>query len=210
MPQVRSLTLAADSGAGDTDADPAQWGFDDESDEEKEEEGGPEQSRQLGSLVDIPNLAGLEVSRSVRLPPNWRALTQLRRLSVKCSSEVAWGSESAAGLTRLTAIWLHNGALKGRCRFPRALCTLPALRQATVGALLVTWIAQGDDLQLPPTFTRLTSLTRVALRFTKLEPKSAALVQQKMPQLEVVKTRWSDNDSDSGSSREEEDEAGAE
>lgn len=172
-----------DSGAGDEDSDPVDWG----GDWDWEDEAEAAAWRTLEPLAGIPNLAGLEVARSMRLPPDWRTLSTLQRLSVKSGREVEWGAAPTA-LTALTSLRLHASALRGRCQYPASLCALPALRSLTIGLLLGSMIrVDNSPVTLPVGFTKLTALTRLELKHLSLAQSSAAMLAKKLPNLEVVR-----------------------
>ncbi|KAL4421556.1 hypothetical protein ABPG75_010847 [Micractinium tetrahymenae] len=183
--QVNSLTFSVDSSAGSDDEDEAMHAdmFGEEEEDEEEEAG-----KRLPSLAGIPNLHGLEVRQRVLPPADWKQLTLLRRLELRCnglvSPEDLGFGDSLSQLSSLTHLRLGYGALPDRGALLPAVCTLPALRSLhCVGKL---WSRGADDrlqLQLPPAFTQL-RLRQMRVRHMPLSEASKRLLEA-MPRAKV-------------------------
>lgn len=176
--QVDQVCLSVDSGAGSDDEDEAMRRELEE--EEEEEEFAP---IPLPPLADIPNLAALEARQSAGLPPDWRQLTGLRRLAIRCHEEIDWRPPLTA-LSLLTQLRIDSCSLPQESRFPPALCRLPSLKDLTVVGR--RWYSRGKlQLELPPSFTELTGLTQLKHANLPLTERSAKLLKDEMPDLRI-------------------------
>ena len=126
------------------------------------------------------------------LPPDWRQLSSLRRLSLRCWQPVDW-RPSLAALEQLTFLRTESYALGEEdsvSAVPASVCTLPALRTLSLHGR--SWCGAGRgqlQFKLPPAFTSLTTLERLNVCRAPLTPESKALVEAEMPRVRMASSR---------------------